>query len=173
MNETNPKKDFYKGHEYWTWIAVIIVSTFIIIGVMGSLITSNTTLPQANQSASVYDVASTTTSQIETVTTQPVSNPTPSFTQYNPAPAAQSQPEIQTGQSNPLVSPPTQSDTQNLSNDNYYVNSVGNTVHSPAYSTNNSVPVGATARCRDGTYSFSQSRSGTCSHHGGVGQWLY
>ncbi len=32
-------------------------------------------------------------------------------------------------------------------------------------------PVGATALCRDGSYSFSQSRRGTCSHHGGVAQW--
>src|SRR5262249_53652195 len=31
---------------------------------------------------------------------------------------------------------------------------------------------GATALCRDGTYSFSQHRSGTCSHHGGVARWL-
>jgi hypothetical protein len=31
---------------------------------------------------------------------------------------------------------------------------------------------GATARCRDGTYSFSKHRSGTCSHHGGVATWL-
>jgi hypothetical protein len=35
-----------------------------------------------------------------------------------------------------------------------------------------SVPAGATARCRDGTYSFSQHRAGTCSHHGGVAAWL-
>jgi hypothetical protein len=35
-----------------------------------------------------------------------------------------------------------------------------------------STPAGATARCRDGTYSFSQHRSGTCSHHGGVAAWL-
>ncbi|HYT45260.1 MAG TPA: DUF3761 domain-containing protein, partial [Methylomirabilota bacterium] len=28
------------------------------------------------------------------------------------------------------------------------------------------------AKCSDGTYSFSQHRSGTCSHHGGVAQWL-
>ena len=35
-----------------------------------------------------------------------------------------------------------------------------------------SVPAGATARCRDGTYSFSQHRSGTCSRHGGVAAWL-
>ncbi|HZQ29492.1 MAG TPA: DUF3761 domain-containing protein [Patescibacteria group bacterium] len=34
------------------------------------------------------------------------------------------------------------------------------------------VPNGASAICRDGTYSFSQHRRGTCSHHGGVAQWL-
>ncbi|MDB5169162.1 MAG: type 3 domain protein [Candidatus Saccharibacteria bacterium] len=51
-----------------------------------------------------------------------------------------------------------------------YVNSAGNTVCSPYESS--SAPAGATARCVDGTYSFSQSRSGTCSHHGGVSTWL-
>jgi hypothetical protein len=35
-----------------------------------------------------------------------------------------------------------------------------------------SAPAGATTRCRDGTYSYSQRRSGTCSHHGGVAAWL-
>lgn len=58
----------------------------------------------------------------------------------------------------------------NLSNDDYYTNVNGNTVHSPAYS--DSVPAGASARCRDGTYSFSQNRRGTCSRHGGVAEWL-
>jgi phosphatidylserine/phosphatidylglycerophosphate/cardiolipin synthase-like enzyme len=33
-------------------------------------------------------------------------------------------------------------------------------------------PAGATAQCRDGTYSYSQHRSGTCSDHGGVATWL-
>lgn len=33
-------------------------------------------------------------------------------------------------------------------------------------------PAGATAICRDGSYSFSQHRQGTCSHHGGVARWL-
>ncbi len=60
--------------------------------------------------------------------------------------------------------------TNSLSNDNYYTNVDGNQVHSPAYSS--SVPSGASALCRDGTYSFSKHRSGTCSHHGGVAQWL-
>jgi hypothetical protein len=28
-----------------------------------------------------------------------------------------------------------------------------------------------TARCRDGAFSYSAHRSGTCSYHGGVAQW--
>ena len=28
-----------------------------------------------------------------------------------------------------------------------------------------------TAKCRDGTLSYSEHRSGTCSHHGGVAEW--
>lgn len=52
----------------------------------------------------------------------------------------------------------------------YYTNSYGNRVQSPTYYT--TAPSGATALCRDGTYSFSQSRRGTCSHHGGVAKWF-
>jgi peptidoglycan hydrolase-like protein with peptidoglycan-binding domain len=58
-----------------------------------------------------------------------------------------------------------------LSNNNQYQNVNGSPVQSPAYSTNG-VPAGATAICGDGTYSFSMHRSGTCSHHGGVSEWL-
>jgi hypothetical protein len=35
-----------------------------------------------------------------------------------------------------------------------------------------SPPPGATALCRDGTYSYSLHHSGSCSHHGGVAAWL-
>jgi hypothetical protein len=52
----------------------------------------------------------------------------------------------------------------------YYVNSAGACVHRPVAA--NTVPAGATAECKDGTYSFSQHRSGTCSGHGGVKRWL-
>ena len=48
----------------------------------------------------------------------------------------------------------------------------GHEVHSPARSTHDQVPAGASAKCGDGTYSFSQSRRGTCSHHGGVRAWI-
>jgi len=30
----------------------------------------------------------------------------------------------------------------------------------------------ATAKCKDGSYSYSKQHSGACSHHGGVAQWL-
>ena len=54
-----------------------------------------------------------------------------------------------------------------------YVNSRGEWVPSPTRTPNDSAPVGASAHCRDGTYSFSRSRRGTCSHHGGVAEWLH
>lgn len=53
-----------------------------------------------------------------------------------------------------------------------YENRKGETVHAPAKPVGANVPDGATAKCRDGAYSFSHSRSGTCSGHGGVGNWL-
>src|SRR5256885_4288899 len=54
-----------------------------------------------------------------------------------------------------------------------YINSRGEWVPSPTRTPTDTPPPGASARCRDGTYSFSRSRRGTCSHHGGVAQWLH
>src|SRR5438477_80801 len=48
----------------------------------------------------------------------------------------------------------------------YYKNVSGHCVRRPS-----SDPSGATAKCRDGTYSYSEHASGTCSHHGGVSRW--
>ena len=80
------------------------------------------------------------------------------------------------GSASPVLSPPANVTqipaSSGLSNNNTYVNSDGQTIHSPADSTNGEVPPGATAQCVDGTYSFSTSRSGTCSYHGGVAEWL-
>ncbi|MCM1168631.1 MAG: DUF3761 domain-containing protein [Bacteroides sp.] len=52
----------------------------------------------------------------------------------------------------------------------YYTNTYGERVQSPTYY--QTAPAKATALCRDGTYSFSRNRKGTCSHHGGVARWL-
>lgn len=51
-----------------------------------------------------------------------------------------------------------------------YVNVDGQCVHDPVSA--GSAPAGATAKCKDGTYSFSKHHSGTCSGHHGVAEWL-
>lgn len=48
-----------------------------------------------------------------------------------------------------------------------YINVDGDFVKSPG-----SDPAGASAKCKDGTYSYSKNRRGTCSGHGGVATWL-
>jgi hypothetical protein len=82
------------------------------------------------------------------------------------APTETREPEGNAQQSAPVSTPPPEETCTNGT----YVNSAGNTVCRPEQSP--TVPAGATAQCIDGTYSFSQSRSGTCSHHGGVAKWL-
>lgn len=58
-----------------------------------------------------------------------------------------------------------------LQSHRHYANRAGQIVHSPSKSNSGKVPAGASAQCRDGSYSFSRSARGTCSHHGGVSTW--
>lgn len=139
-----PEKKWYKKKRY-----IIPIAIFGLVGLVNSF--DNST------SNSVKSYAPTTSQEVRTV---PSSVPTKTQTQ---------QPV--------LVVPPVQEDATPtpvkevpLSNNNTYINSRGNEVHSPAFAP--SVPAGASAICGDGTYSFSQSRRGTCSHHGGVAEWL-
>jgi hypothetical protein len=53
-----------------------------------------------------------------------------------------------------------------------YTNKKGETVHAPAHTKDGKAPAGASAKCRDGSFSFSHSRSGTCSGHRGVATWM-
>jgi hypothetical protein len=72
----------------------------------------------------------------------------------------------------PRQSPPASTAGEGgTSSDDYYTNSRGERVRRPTRS-ETGPPAGASAQCRDGTYSFSRSRRGTCSHHGGVARWL-
>jgi hypothetical protein len=66
---------------------------------------------------------------------------------------------------------PAPSDSQ-LVEHGSYINKDGIRVHSPAHTKNGEAPVGASAQCRDGSYSFSKHHQGTCSHHRGVSRWL-
>lgn len=43
---------------------------------------------------------------------------------------------------------------------------------SPSAMMPNTAEPGATAQCKDGTFSHSKQHSGSCSRHGGVAQWL-
>ncbi|MWA20147.1 DUF3761 domain-containing protein [Burkholderia pseudomallei] len=67
---------------------------------------------------------------------------------------------------------PTAHGEADLDRHDTYRNRDGDTVHAPAHSKSGRAPEGATARCRDGAYSFSRHRRGTCSGHGGVAAWL-
>jgi hypothetical protein len=53
-------------------------------------------------------------------------------------------------------------------NNRYYENSSGHIVHSPSCGSEHQRQ---TAVCRDGSVSYSEHHSGTCSHHGGVAEW--
>src|SRR4051812_44399299 len=53
-----------------------------------------------------------------------------------------------------------------------YTNVNGKAVLRPEQCKGPSVPAGASAQCRDGSFSFSQNHRGTCSGHGGVARWL-
>jgi hypothetical protein len=91
--------------------------------------------------------------------------------------------EVQAGQSDSIISLPENQAPLEIkpapqpdpppaqeNNSSYYKNKDGDLIPSPKFY--DSAPDGASARCRDGTYSFSRNRRGTCSHHGGVDEWL-
>ncbi|MGF6609032.1 hypothetical protein OKW45_003954 [Paraburkholderia sp. WSM4175] len=65
----------------------------------------------------------------------------------------------------------TQPDEADLTRHGHYINHDGHNGHAPSRTKDDAVPPGATAHCSDGSYSFSQHHSGTCSRHGGVAEW--
>ena len=64
-----------------------------------------------------------------------------------------------------------QPDETTLDRHGHYRSRDGSSVHQPARTRDGSKPHGATAKCRDGTWSFSHTHRGTCSRHGGVAHW--
>jgi hypothetical protein len=60
------------------------------------------------------------------------------------------------------------SNEADLKSHRYYENRDHHWVHSPSQTFSGQRPPEASALCADGSYSFSEHWSGTCSHHGGV-----
>jgi hypothetical protein len=96
--------------------------------------------------------------QVSAGTTTPVS-PAPTYT---PPPSS----------TPPPTSAPSPTYTSPGCPAGWYQNVYGNCIPGPSTSPTLPVPGGPTAICSDGTYSYSQTRSGTCSYHGGVSTWL-
>lgn len=118
------------------------------------------------QKTTVYEVTyvngqeTSRTTKSDTVTTQPITQIVNNGTYVAPAPAPAPTPQPQAATPAPSPASPSPSGDG-------YTNVDGNYINSPS-----SNPAGATALCNDGTYSYSQHHSGTCSYHGGVAQWL-
>ena len=92
--------------------------------------------------------------------------PAPTSTSRNPAAVSRSASapaSVSAARPRPAVVP-------GSSRGDTYTNVDGNQVQRPTSAA--SAPSGATAHCQDGTYSFSQHHSGTCSGHGGVAAFL-
>ncbi|MBB6249002.1 DUF3761 domain-containing protein [Rhodanobacter sp. A1T4] len=73
----------------------------------------------------------------------------------------------------------TQQSAQNVTNalttlieQGSYINHDGYSVRRTAHTVSGAAPTGASAQCRDASYSFSMNHRGTCSRHCGVARWL-
>ncbi len=156
-------------------IILWVIDIFLFFGVVGSFGSSNSNVQSVATSQSGQTTISpirAATIAISKITVIPTATPKPTIkpvpTTYIAPTTRYVAPTTYIQQTTPPA--PATNQSNGLSNDNYYQNVDGNQVHSPAYSTNNSVPTGATTKCNNGTYSFSQHHSGTCSGHNGVAQ---
>jgi Protein of unknown function (DUF3761) len=165
------KEYFNSMSSVWKY-SLIAVLTFLsvpvavtVAGLSNSLIAQPKTIQSTYLDQQVKGAQSPTNTPTPESTATPALSPTltPYPTHVYIAPTTPYTPPTQT--------PASQTNGQ-LDNNNSYTNVDGNQVHSPANTVDGSVPAGATAQCGDGTYSFSQHHSGTCSHHGGVAEWL-
>jgi hypothetical protein len=129
----------------------------------GTLVSSNDTATSSSTIAepSFSPVAPESVESVVPTIAAPVTiAPTtaaPSPTQLPPAPVEQQ------------AAAPTQTYVAPLPS-NAYTNVDGNVIPGPQSAA--AQPAGATAKCNDGTWSFSQHHQGTCSHHGGVAYFL-
>lgn len=151
-----------------------ILST--IIGLFATSVIGNAAAGEPAASPAAHNPAAAPVVQAPPVTAdEPASSPsrqvvTASAEEPVPAPKALPEPTVSASVGISQAAPdPTPASAPAVTG-NSYINVSGDRTPSPAHY--DSAPAGASARCRDGTYSMSAHRSGTCSHHGGVAAWL-
>jgi hypothetical protein len=113
----------------------------------------------------------TTTKTTTTAETTTAGTPTAEATTTVPAPVTSTVPPPPPQAAATTAPPPAAPAARGGCTNGTYTNVDGNDVCRPA-ARPAGPPPGATAQCRDGTYSWSQHRQGTCSGHGGVAHWL-
>lgn len=148
-----------------------------VLAAVSALLFGSTALAGCQYGATTGLASPQASTQVGT-SASPTPDPTPLATPapvaVSPTPAAPIQPApylVQAPRTTAVAPAPASLTQESGSCDaDYYRNSNGNCVHRPEQAS--APPSGSTAQCADGTYSFSQHRQGTCSHHGGVAQWL-
>ncbi|MBB5852617.1 DUF3761 domain-containing protein [Amycolatopsis umgeniensis] len=126
------------------------------------------------QSSPVSTSATPTSSWTPPPSTTATPSPTPAPQQFVPpattAVEVPKQVEPPPSKTRPKTTPTAKAPNLAECGSDYYRNTDGLCVHRPA--TGPGAADGATALCKDGSYSYSQNRRGTCSGHGGVRTWL-
>jgi len=125
--------------------------------------------PQVTNTGNGFSMVTSTVTP-SPVTTTSTTETTPSTTETTVAPPPTTTVAPPPPVTTQAAAPAPQTHTQAACGADEYRNVDGVCVHRPV--TAPGPPAGATAKCKDGTYSFSQHRSGTCSGHGGVAVWL-
>jgi hypothetical protein len=123
--------------------------------------------PAGNEKSAITSTVTPTT-----VTTTDTTEPTTSTTTTTVAPpptTTVAPPPPVTTHAAVAPPPPPQTHSQTACGANQYRNVDGVCVNRPVAAPG--PPPGATAKCNDGTYSFSQHHQGTCSGHKGVAVW--
>ena len=147
------------------------------IGLVAGLVSLVTFIAPAGAQSTTTTTSTTTTSSstsTTTTTSTTTSSAAPTTTLPSTTTTTTAAPPTTLAPSTTVAAPPTTSSasvlgTQTECPSGSYINADGIRVCSPTTGATDQQP---TARCNDGTLSYSRNRQGTCSGHGGVDEWL-
>jgi Protein of unknown function (DUF3761) len=145
-----------------------VVGAFLLGAAMLSGCDPNPQLTNPSSVTSTVTSAPVTTTETSEATPTSATDTTTTTVAPPPTTTVEAPPSVTTHAAAPP--PPPQTHAEAACSADQYRNVDGVCVNRPVAAPG--PPPGATAKCKDGTYSFSQHRQGTCSGHGGVAVWL-